>query len=140
LRHLDADVERRRDVADVYYEGLKRFETFEEFERSEDGIFLPEKMLREQNAYHLFPIMCKNRDVLQAYLKEKGVQTLIHYPIPPHQQICYKQALSDGLLVRPKGGLPITEQIHAQELSLPIGPTITNEEVGSIIDAVNKFQ
>lgn len=100
---------------------------------------LPVKLERELNAYHLFPVLCAKRDELQAHLKAKGVQTLIHYPIPPHQQECYRQAIKDGLLVLPKGGLPITERIHAEELSLPIGPTITDDEVAAVIAAVNDF-
>ena len=101
---------------------------------------MPVKLERELNAYHLFPILCGRRDELQAYLKAKGVQTLIHYPIPPHQQECYRQAIRDGLLVLPKGGLPITERIHGEELSLPIGPTITDAEVAAVIAAVNDFR
>ena len=101
---------------------------------------MPVKLARELNAYHLFPILCGRRDELQAYLKAKGVQTLIHYPIPPHQQECYRQAIRDGLLVLPKGGFPITERIHCEELSLPIGPTITDAEVASVIAAVNDFR
>ena len=89
------------------------------------------------NAYHLFPILSERRDELQAYLKGRGVQTLIHYPIPPHKQDCYRQAIQDGLLVVPKEGLPVTERIHAEELSLPIGPTITDDDVRYVIDAVN---
>jgi len=128
LRHLDGDVERRRDVADMYYEGI-----------SNSCVTLPAKLPRLENAYHLFPILCTKRDALQAYLKEAGVQTLIHYPIPPHKQDCYKKAIVDGLLVLPPGGLPITERIHAEELSLPIGPTITDKEVARVIATVNAF-
>ena len=134
LRHLDEDVERRRDVAEKYYAGI-------EVEKVGGGgqrrVSLPLKMPREQDAYHLFPILCERRDALQTYLKERGIQTLIHYPIPPHQQACYQKALSEGLLVLPRTGLPITEQIHAQELSLPIGPTITDAEVGEVVRAIN---
>jgi len=126
LRHLDETVERRRDVAEMYYAGLGGLE----------GVTLPAKLPRLENAYHLFPILCERRDALQARLKEKGVQTLIHYPIAPHQQDCYQKALSDGLLVLPKGGLPITEKIHTQELSLPIGPTISDDEVRTVIEAI----
>ena len=135
LRHLDADVERRRDVADRYYEGIGKRE-----QGTGNGVELPVKLARELNAYHLFPILCGRRDALQAHLKARGVQTLIHYPIPPHRQECYRQAIKDGLLVLPKGGLPITERIHREELSLPIGPTITDDEVAAVIAAVNDFR
>lgn len=128
LRHLDDDVARRRDVADMYYVGLKNA-----------AVALPAKLSRERNAYHLFPVTCAERDALQAHLKVHGIQTLIHYPIPPHKQECYRKAISDGLIVLPRTGLPITETIHAQELSLPIGPTISNEDVRRVISAVNVF-
>jgi len=129
LQHLDEDVERRRDVADAYYTGIKN-----------PSVTLPVKLPREQNAYHLFPILCNRRDALQAYLKKRSIQTLIHYPIPPHKQECYKKALTDGSLVLPQSCLPIAEQIHAQELSLPIGPVIANAEVEMVVSAVNSFQ
>lgn len=129
LRHLDDDVERRRDVADMYYDGLQNV-----------GVTLPTRLPREQNAYHLFPILCEQRDALQAYLKDHGIQTLIHYPIPPHQQECYRKVLADGLLAMPRTGLPITERIHAQELSLPISQTIAKDEVRQVIDRINDFR
>jgi len=135
LRHLDADVARRRDVAEKYYEGIGNRE-----QETGNSVMLPVKMSREANAYHLFPVLCAKRDELQAHLKSSGVQTLIHYPIPPHKQECYRKAIAHGLLVLPKGGLPITERIHAEELSLPIGPTIADAEVGVVIAAVNAFK
>jgi len=129
LRHLDADVERRRDVADSYYAGIKN-----------PNVTLPAKLPRRENAYHLFPILCSQRDALQAHLKTNGIQTLIHYPMPPHKQECYKKAIADGLLLLPKDGLPITELIHAEELSLPIGPTISDDEVSAVVASINDFR
>ena len=126
LAHLDEDNDRRRRVADAYYEGLT-------------GVTLPARLPREMNVCHLFPVLCERRDELQAHLKARGVQTLIHYPIPPHRQECYAKTAAGQLLVLPPGGLPVTERIHAQELSLPIGPTIRDEEVAQVIDAVNSF-
>jgi len=128
LRHLDEDVERRRDVADMYYEGINN-----------SLVTLPLRLPRSENAYHLFPILCTKRDALQAHLKAAGIQTLIHYPIPPHKQDCYRKALAEGLLVLPPNGLAITERIHAEELSLPIGPTISDKEVQDVIASVNAF-
>jgi dTDP-4-amino-4,6-dideoxygalactose transaminase len=123
LRHLDADNEHRKKVAAIYYEGLHN-----------PLITLPERLPDAQNVYHLFPILCSKRDELQAYLKENGVETLIHYPIPPHKQECYaKAAWNIGLQ------LPVTEQIAANELSLPIGPSIKTEDVQYIIDLINRF-
>ena len=85
----------------------------------------------QQHAFHLFPIRCPERDSLQEYLTVKGIGTLIHYPIPPHKQECYKEwnTLS----------FPVTEKIHAEELSLPMSPTLTNEQVDYVIQALNAY-
>ncbi len=128
LSHLAEDNERRRDVADMYYDGI-----------ASKSIVLPTKLIREENVYHLFPVFCSKRDKLQEHLKKNGVQTLIHYPIPPHKQVCYAQEVARGQLVLPPNGLPITERIHNWELSLPISPTISDEEVSAVISAVNAF-
>ena len=123
LKHLEADNAHRQQVAKMYYDGIKN-----------PLISLPKRLPDAQNVYHLFPVLCTKRDELQAYLKENGVETLIHYPIPPHKQECYaKAAWNNGLQ------LPITEQIAAQELSLPIGPTIKPEDVQYIIEVINRF-
>ena len=83
------------------------------------------------NVFHIFPIFTTERDSLQQFLLDEGIQTLIHYPIPPHLQ----KAMSEYA----KNSFPITEQIHREELSLPISPLLTDEEVNTIIDAVNRF-
>lgn len=110
----------------MYYEGIKN-----------PLITLPERLPDEQNVYHLFPILVgeNKRDELQAYLKKNGVETLIHYPIPPHKQECYATAEWN----RPKLKLPITEYIADHELSIPIGPTIKADDVGLIIEKINGF-
>jgi dTDP-4-amino-4,6-dideoxygalactose transaminase len=82
--------------------------------------------------FHIFTVRCKERDRLQQYLTERGIQTIIHYPIPPHKQECYKEWNSLSF--------PITEQIHAEELSLPMSPVMTDEEVETVIRAVNEFK
>ncbi len=125
LRHLEADNAHRQQVAAMYYDGIKN-----------PLITLPERLSDAQNVYHLFPILVREnkRDELQAYLKENGIETLIHYPIPPHKQECYAAAEWN----RPQLSLPITEQIAAQELSLPIGPTISAEDVQYIIETINR--
>lgn len=126
LKHLETDNAHRQQVAKMYYEGIKN-----------PLITLPERLSDAENVYHLFPILMREnkRDELQAYLKENGVETLIHYPIPPHKQQCYAAAEWN----RPQLRLPITEQIAAQELSLPIGPTIKPEDVQYIIEVINRF-
>ena len=118
LSHLDDDNRHRAKVAEQYYEGINN-----------PLIRLPRHVVAESNVYHLFPIFCEERDRLQQYLKEQGIETLIHYPIAPHQQMCYKEYAHLSL--------PITEELHRTELSLPIGPAITPDEVQKVIEAMN---
>ena len=121
LRHLDEDNAHRQMIAKYYYNNINN-----------PLIKMPIRLNDENNVYHIFPILCEHRDDLQQYLTENGVQTLIHYPIPPHKQECYKE-WGDMLL-------PITENIHQQELSLPIGPTITIGEVDKLVLLINNFR
>lgn len=124
LKYLDEDNAHRKAMAKLYYEGIKN-----------PLITMPDRLSDDQNVYHLFPVLCEKRNDLQAYLKENGVGTVIHYPIPPFKQECYaKESWNKPQLV-----LPITEKIHDTELSLPIGPTIIEEDIKHIIDALNKF-
>ena len=120
LKYLDEDNDKRRQLADLYYQHL-----------SHPQVTLPKRLPQAQNVFHIFPILCQRRDELQAHLTRQGIQTLIHYPIPPHQQACYQQwnALS----------LPVTEHIHATELSLPISPAMTREEALFVANALNLF-
>ncbi|MPN64491.1 dTDP-3-amino-3,6-dideoxy-alpha-D-galactopyranose transaminase [bioreactor metagenome] len=85
----------------------------------------------DAHVFHLFPVLCKDRDSLQNYLAVNEIQTIIHYPIPPHKQECYKDMNELSL--------PITEQIHREELSLPISPVMTENEVMKVIDVINKW-
>lgn len=123
LKYLEEDNQHRKDVARYYYEHIKN-----------PLIILPDQLPDEQNVYHIFPILVRNRkrDPLCNYLKEHGISTVIHYPIPPHKQECYRSWNNLSL--------PVTEQIAAEELSLPIGPTITMEEVEAICKLVAVFQ
>lgn len=120
LKYLVDDNAHRKAVAKMYYEGINN-----------PMIVLPDRLPDEQNVYHLFPIFCEKRDELHDYLDQKGVGTVIHYPIPPHKQECYKEW--NGI------SLPITEYIAEHELSLPIGPAIKIEEVKEVIRLINKF-
>ena len=79
----------------------------------------------------MFVIRTQNRDALQAYLTQNNIQTVIHYPIPPHKQ----KALSEWNNL----SLPITEKIHNEVLSLPISPVLTNQEVSFIIEILNQY-
>ena len=125
LKYLNRDNDHRRAMAKLYYDRIKN-----------SLITLPNRMDDAQNVYHLFPIFCEKRDELQAFLKENGVGTVIHYPIPPFKQECY--AKEDWNM--PQLSLPITEKIHDTELSLPIGPAITVEEVSQVIAIINQWE
>lgn len=120
LNYLDEDNEKRKTVAKYYYENIHN-----------DLISYPVKMAEESNVFHIFPVLCPKRDELQAYLSENGIQTLIHYPIPPHKQECYKEWNS--------WNYPISEQIHESELSLPISQVMTQEEVAEVVEILNLF-
>ena len=134
LKHLDADNQRRKDIAARY-----------EREVSNDLVRLllstPEQYSRSGLAprdcvWHIFPVFSPRRDELQQYLLENGVETVIHYPIPPHRQRCYNFPSSIFNLQ----SFPITEQIHAQELSIPCHQVLTDEEITRIITLLNAFQ
>ena len=121
LRHLDEDVALRQGVAKRYCSEINN-----------PKITLPTISDWSAHAFHLFPVRCAERDRLQQYLTECGVQTIIHYPIPPHKQECYSEWNSLSL--------PVTELIHNEELSLPISPVMSDEEVSAVIEAVNNFE
>lgn len=124
LKYLDEDNGHRKAMAKIYYEGINN-----------PLIRLPERIADDQNVYHLFPVFCEKRDELQSYLKNNGVGTVIHYPIPPYKQECYANV--DWNV--PQLSLPITEKIHSTELSLPIGPSITKEDIEFVIKVINNF-
>jgi dTDP-4-amino-4,6-dideoxygalactose transaminase len=88
----------------------------------------------EAHVWHVFVIRCEQREALQTHLAEQGIQTLIHYPIPPHQQQAYKNNQVWSNL-----SFPITEAMHNEVLSLPISPVMTPEQVDLVIKAVNKY-
>jgi len=121
LKHIDEDNNLRKQVAKRYIGGIKN-----------PDIILPIVDDWDSNVFHIFPIRTEKRDELQVYLADKGVQTLIHYPIPPHKQECYKEWGDMSF--------PITEQIHREELSLPMSPTLTGEQVQFVIDMINQFK
>lgn len=122
LHHLDEDNRLRQQVAAYYYDNI-----------TNPLITLPSRMPDENNVYHLFPIFCERRDELQRYLTERGVQTLIHYPIPPHLQECYNGEW-EGL------SLPVTERLAKQELSLPISQVMSEKEMCLVVKMINDFQ
>jgi dTDP-4-amino-4,6-dideoxygalactose transaminase len=121
LKYLDEDTQKRKDVATYYIENIKH-----------PDIILPIVEDWDAHVFHLFPILTPKRDKLQEYLKENGVQTLIHYPIPPHKQQAYQDW--NGL------SFPITEKIHAQELSLPMSPIINPFDIAEVCQLINNYQ
>ena len=121
LKYLDKDNQARQKLAAYYYENIKN-----------PLITLPKRIADENNVYHQFPIFCEKRDELQAFMKENGIQTLIHYPIPPHKQECYKTWNNCSY--------PITEKIHAQELSIPMNQVLKESEAKHIVDSLNSFR
>ncbi|NER20170.1 MAG: DegT/DnrJ/EryC1/StrS family aminotransferase [Symploca sp. SIO1C2] len=120
LTELDARNEARRSIAQKYIEGLRD---------------LPVTSLPydPHAVYHIFPILAPQRDALGSFLKERGVGTIIHYPVPPYQQKCYKH--QDWAAV----SLPITEMIAKQELSLPLYPGLTDELQDYVINQIKSF-
>jgi len=121
LKYLDADTQVRRNVAHYYIANI-----------THPDIKLPTVIDWEAHVFHLFPVLSSRRDELQVYLSENGIQTLIHYPIPPHKQRCY----TDFNDIR----LPVTEMIHKKELSLPISQILTDVEVERVVHIINNFK
>ena len=126
LKYLEEDNEHRRVVAHYYYEHINH-----------PLVSLPDLLPDEQNVYHLFPILVSGgkRDALQAYLADNGVESLIHYPIAPHQQECYANAAWN----MPRLHLPVTERIANEELSIPMGPALSLEDAKRVVEVVNCF-
>ncbi len=120
LKYLDADNEKRRVVAKYYINNIKHPE-----------IIIPKITDWDAHVFHIFTIRSRRRDELQGYLTENRVQTLIHYPIPPHKQKCYADWN--------KLSFPITEKIHAEELSLPISSVMEISEYKNVVRIINEF-
>lgn len=120
LKHLDNEIRARREVAGTYLKGIHN-----------PIIKLPLFKNEEQHVFHLFVICCSNRHGLQKYLIEKEVQTLVHYPVPPHQQMAYKDWNTQFY--------PVTEKIHKHVLSLPMSPLLDFAHINRIIELLNAF-
>ena len=119
LRYLDVENQKRKQIAAIYINKVNN-----------PLIRIPQCDDRDC-VWHIFPVLCEHRDRLQQYLKDNGVETQIHYPVPPHKQRCYSEwnHLS----------FPITERIHREELSIPCNQAMKNEEVDEIINLLNSF-
>ncbi|MDD3944751.1 MAG: DegT/DnrJ/EryC1/StrS family aminotransferase [Bacteroidales bacterium] len=121
LKHLDESISLRKEVAKYYNDNI-----------TNPKIILPNIFDWNQHVFHIFAIRCKERDRLQAYLTENGIQTIIHYPVPPHKQECYKEWNEISL--------PVTELIHETELSLPMSPCLNKEEIKKVVEVINNFK
>lgn len=126
LGHLENEIDARRHVANAYINGISNEHITLRFPLDKSAL------VDTTNVWHLFVIRCRHRNKLKKYLADKGVQTLIHYPIPPHRQEAYN-------LISPHE-LPLTEQIHREVLSLPMGPLMENGSVNQVIDACNAWK
>jgi dTDP-4-amino-4,6-dideoxygalactose transaminase len=120
LKYLDQEIAARRAIAKRYMYEIKN-----------DKLFIPSLSDWNSHVFHIFPVLVERRNQFQEYLTENGIQTLIHYPIPPHKQKCYNEFAHLSF--------PITERIHDQELSLPMSSTLKDDEVAKIIEVINKW-
>jgi len=121
LPRLDAETARRRDVAARYLAGI-----------THPGVALPEVPADPAgHVWHLFVVRVPDREAFVSHLTAQGVQTVIHYPVPPHRQPCYPELHGQGL--------PITEAIHREVVSLPMSPVMTDDQVAAVIAAVNAW-
>lgn len=127
LNYLDAETRRRRQIALAYQQGIIH-----------PAIDLPlgkysklETEYLENHVFHLYVVKTEQREKLQAHLQQQGIGTMIHYPIPPHKQQAYKKW--------EKHCFPVSEMLHKQVLSLPIGPTMTDADVEHVINACNNY-
>ena len=139
LRHLEEDNAHRQAIAAYYYEHLNH-----------PSLRLPRRLPDSENVYHLFPVFLQTkaqRDSLQAYLTAHGVQTLIHYPIPPHLQECYAKApwndyaavAATAHSAAQPSQLPLTEHLADTELSLPISPVMSIQDAQIVVELINHW-
>ncbi|CAM5785159.1 DegT/DnrJ/EryC1/StrS family aminotransferase [Castellaniella caeni] len=120
LSKLLEETQHRRVIADVYLQGIRH-----------PAVRLPQVKSVEQHVWHLFVVRTRQRLALQQYLAKQGIQTLIHYPVPPHLQPAYREWNRQSY--------PLTERMHEEVLSLPMGPTLSVQTAQQIVDAVNSF-
>lgn len=120
LKYIQREILERRRVADYYLENIKN-----------PKVILPEVLNEEGHVWHLFVIRINDRADFQKYMEASGVQTIIHYPIPPHKQKCYQEMNSMCF--------ELTEQIHNEVVSLPMSPILTETELNKIVNLINSF-
>lgn len=120
LKYLEKDNERRREIAKYYRENIKN-----------NKIILPETYDENASVWHVFVVRTENRDEFQKYLSDNEIQTIIHYPTPPHKQGAYSEWNNLSF--------PVSEEIHRTIISLPISPVMTNEEVKKVVEVINEY-
>ena len=128
LPHLDSWNRRRQEIAARYCTEIK----------NPLVRVTPVPVNPKSHVWHVFPVFGERRDDLQKFLKERGIETLIHYPIPPHKQEAFAGALSRGELRY--GNLPVAEELARTELSIPMGPSMTEEQVSYVIEVINSYK
>lgn len=121
LKHVDYEIKMRKKIASYYVNNLNN-----------PNIILPHLIENDEHVWHLFVIRTKDRNQLYDYLLKNGIQSLIHYPVPPHKQECYYEFSTLNL--------PITEQIHEEVLSLPISPVMSIEELQNVVNIINLWR
>ncbi|UPW83767.1 DegT/DnrJ/EryC1/StrS aminotransferase family protein [Lysinibacillus sp. Ag94] len=121
LGNLEEENKRRIELANRYISGI-----------TNERVKLPLKSLEKENVWHVFPILVEGRESFIEYLKQYEIETLIHYPIPPHKQKAYSELNYKHF--------PITEEIHKNILSLPISPVHSTEEIDTVIEVINKYK
>ena len=120
LNYIKDDIKARRECANYYLENIKNV-----------NITLPKVLTQEGHVWHLFVIQVDNREALETYLKKNGIQTLIHYPIPPHKQQAYKDYNHLSF--------PLTEELHNKLLSIPLSPVMNKKDMDKIVNILNSF-
>ncbi|WP_096026954.1 DegT/DnrJ/EryC1/StrS family aminotransferase [Campylobacter lanienae] len=121
LKYLDSDNAKRKEIAQYYLQNIKN-----------TLISLPQTYSENSHVWHVFVVRVKDRVRLQSYLNDNGIQTIIHYPIPPHKQECYKEL--NHLSFK------ITEQIHSEIISIPISPVMSDSQIQKVVEVVNEFK
>ncbi|EPG76070.1 DegT/DnrJ/EryC1/StrS aminotransferase family protein [Leptospira fainei serovar Hurstbridge str. BUT 6] len=129
LAKLDSINFKKRELASIYRRELRNA-----------NISISKYCSDQENVYHIFPVFCKDRDDLRKYLLNLGIKTEVHYPIAPHNQVAMKHAAALGLWEPELSGYPVSEQIHLQEISLPISYATSAQEVQSVADALNSYR
>ena len=121
LKYIDKDNQRRREISKYYRENIKN-----------EKIILPTAYNEDSHVWHVFVVRTQERDKFQQYLSDNGIQTIIHYPTPPHKQNAYKEWANLSY--------PITEEIHRTIISLPISPVMTDTEIQKVVEVINNYE